>query len=266
MHELKVAAIGRTGRGDWGHQIDELWTGLPGVTLVAVADEAEEGLAKAVARHELPAAAGFRDWRKMLATVRPDIVALCMRDLDCRAEMAIAAAAAGVKGIFMEKPFVPTRAAADAVIKACTQSNTKLALAFVNRHAPAYSAVRDLIEAGRIGKVLELRGRGKEDQRGGGQDLWVLGCHVLDMMADLGGAGSSSRTSGSRSWALPAPSTSVPITCPTRISARRRCGGWTRSFRGGRSAPRGSACRPRRSRPSSGRPSAWRGAAARPRI
>lgn len=188
MDALKVAAIGRTGRGDWGHQIDELWTGLPGVELVAVADEAEEGLAKAVARHELPAAAGFRDWRQMLATVQPDIVAICMRDLDCRAEMAVAAAAAGVKGIFMEKPFVPTRAAADAVIKACTRSNTKLALAFVNRHAPAYAAVRDLIETGRIGKVLELRGRGKEDQRGGGQDLWVLGCHVLDMMADLGGA------------------------------------------------------------------------------
>lgn len=187
MDALKVAAIGRTGRGDWGHQIDELWTGLPGVELVAVADEAEEGLAKAVARHELPAAAGFRDWRQMLATVQPDIVAICMRDLDCRAEMAIAAAAAGVKGIFMEKPFVPTRAAADAVIKACTRSNTKLALAFVNRHAPAYAAVRDLIETGRIGKVLELRGRGKEDQRGGGEDLHVLGSHLLDLMVDLGG-------------------------------------------------------------------------------
>lgn len=188
MNAFKVAAIGRTGRGDWGHQIDELWAGLPGVELVAVADEAEEGLAKAVARHRLPAAAGFRDWQKMLATVKPDIVAICMRDIDCHAEMAIAAAAAGAKGIFMEKPFVPTRAAADAVIKACTQSNTKLSLAFVNRHSPAYATARDLIEEGRIGKVLELRGRGKEDQRGGGQDLWVLGCHVLDMMADIGGA------------------------------------------------------------------------------
>jgi predicted dehydrogenase len=36
--------------------------------------------------------------------------------------------------------------------------------------------------------VLELRARGKEDQRGGGEDLVVLGCHVLDMMVDLGGA------------------------------------------------------------------------------
>ena len=35
--------------------------------------------------------------------------------------------------------------------------------------------------------MLELRGRGKEDRRGGGEDLWVLGCHVLDMMVNLGG-------------------------------------------------------------------------------
>jgi predicted dehydrogenase len=188
MEPLTVAAIGRTGRGDWGHAIDEIWEDVPGTRLVAVADEAEAGLAKAVARHALPAAAGFRDWRTMLAEVQPDVVAICMRDIDCHAEMAIAAAAAGAKGILLEKPFVPTRAAADAVIAACTRSNTKLAVAFVNRHSPAYATARDLIEAGRIGKVLELRGRGKEDARGGGQDLWVLGCHVLDMMADIGGA------------------------------------------------------------------------------
>ena len=45
-----------------------------------------------------------------------------------------------------------------------------------------------VIEDGRIGKVLEIRARGKEDKRGGGEDLWVLGSHLLDMMADLGGA------------------------------------------------------------------------------
>ena len=191
MDALRVAAIGRTGRGDWGHAIDELWAGVDGVQLVAVADESEEGLAKAVVRNKLDASrpgVAFRDWRQMLAEVKPDIVAICMRQIDCHAEMAIAAAEAGVKGIFLEKPFVPTPAAADAVIAACRQANTKLALAYVNRHSPAYAAARDLIEDGRIGKVLEIRCRGKEDKRGGGEDLWVLGCHLLDLMADLGGA------------------------------------------------------------------------------
>ena len=55
MDTLRVAAIGRTGRGDWGHAIDTLWRNLPGVEVVAVADESEEGLAQAApaaaARH-----------------------------------------------------------------------------------------------------------------------------------------------------------------------------------------------------------------------
>ena len=191
MAPLRVVAIGRTGRGDWGHAIDQLWGGIEGAELVAVADESEEGLAKAIERNKLDASrpgVAYRDWKAILAAAKPDIVAICMRQIDCHAEMAIAAAEAGVKGIFMEKPFVRTLAEAEAVIAACTKSNTKLSLAYVNRHAPAYAAARDLIEDGRIGKVLELRGRGKEDARGGGEDLIVLGCHILDMMVDLGGA------------------------------------------------------------------------------
>lgn len=185
---MRAAAIGRTGRGDWGHAIDEVVARTPGVELVAVADEAEEGLAKAVARHSLGPAAGFRDWRKMLAEVRPELVAICMREVDCHAEMAIAAVEAGARGVFLEKPFVRTRAEAEAVIAACRKTGAKLGLAYVNHHAPAYAAVRELIADGRIGKVIELRGRGKEDRRGGGEDLVVLGCHVLDLMTDLGGA------------------------------------------------------------------------------
>jgi len=192
---LRAAVIGRTGRGDWGHAIDSLWNGVAGVDLVAVADESEEGLAKAIERNKLAgtsaaprADVAFRDWKAMLATVKPDIVAICMRHIDCHAEMAIAAAEAGAQGIFMEKPFVRTLAEADAVIAACRKADTKLSLAYVNRHSPAYAATRDLIEAGRIGKVLEIRCRGKEDKRGGGEDLIVLGCHVLDLMVDLGGA------------------------------------------------------------------------------
>ncbi|MFM1903771.1 MAG: hypothetical protein RLZZ440_1671 [Planctomycetota bacterium] len=183
----RVAVIGRTGRGDWGHAIDELWREIEVAEVVAAADDDAAGLAATAERHGLAGEAAFADWRQMLAAVQPDIVAICMRHIDCHAEMAIAAAEAGAKGIFMEKPFVRTPAEADAVIAACVKAGTKLSLAFVNRHAASYGMARDLIEAGRIGQVLEIRARGKEDHRGGGEDLWVLGSHVLDLMADLGG-------------------------------------------------------------------------------
>jgi predicted dehydrogenase len=47
--------------------------------------------------------------------------------------------------------------------------------------------VAKLIEEGLIGRVLEMRGRGKEDARGGSLDLWVLGSHVLNMGCYFGG-------------------------------------------------------------------------------
>jgi predicted dehydrogenase len=47
--------------------------------------------------------------------------------------------------------------------------------------------VKKLIADGVIGDLLELRGRGKEDARGGGEDLWVLGSHVLDLMRFFAG-------------------------------------------------------------------------------
>jgi dihydrodipicolinate synthase/N-acetylneuraminate lyase len=47
--------------------------------------------------------------------------------------MAIAAAEAGAKGIFMEKPFVRTRAEADSVIAACRKAGAKLGLSLLGR-------------------------------------------------------------------------------------------------------------------------------------
>ena len=46
METLRAAVIGRTGRGDYGHGLDEVWVDLPGVELVAVADDDKIGLAK----------------------------------------------------------------------------------------------------------------------------------------------------------------------------------------------------------------------------
>ena len=186
MDTLRVVAIGRTGAGDWGHAIDRLWLNAPGTEYVAVADATDEGAAEAAAR--LGGITPYTDWRKMLADEKPDVVVICMRHVDCHAEMAIAAAEAGAKGIFIEKPFVQTPAEADAVIAACQKAGTKLVCGFVNRYSETFARVREMIDDGRIGQLLELRGRGKEDARGGGEDLWVLGSHILDMMASLGGA------------------------------------------------------------------------------
>ena len=181
----RVAVIGHTGRGDYGHSIDSLWKAMPETELVAVADADPGGLAKA--KERLKVDAGFADYREMLRQTAPDIVAIGPRHIDQHRDFVIAGAAAGARGIYLEKPFCRTLAEADEMIAACDKSGTKLALAHRNRYHPALPAVQRLVADGGIGQLLEIRTRGKEDQRGGPLDLWVLGSHILNLLPVFAG-------------------------------------------------------------------------------
>lgn len=181
---MRIAIIGHTGRGNYGHGIDEVWLRNDGCEIVAVADADEKGRATAAKR--LKTSESFADYREMLDRAKPNIVAICPRWLDQHRDMAVAAAERGIH-IYMEKPFCRTLAEADEIIAACEKQNVKLALAHQTRYSPVLDTVRKIIEDGELGDLLEFRARGKEDARGGGEDLWVLGSHVLNLMHHLGG-------------------------------------------------------------------------------
>lgn len=203
--KFRVGVIGHTGRGNYGHQLDRVWRHVPETEIVAVADADEQGLAAAQKR--LGVGRGYRDYRQMLTELRPEIVAVCPRYVDEHCEMALAAIEAGARGIYVEKPFCRTPAEADAIVAACEKHGTKCAIAHRNRYHPAVplveSMARDALEArsarggiaalsrmfssGPLGRLLELRGRGKEDERGGVADLWVLGSHVINLAVHFGG-------------------------------------------------------------------------------
>lgn len=180
----KVAVIGHTGRGDYGHGIDTVWRDLPQCKVVAVADADEKGLAEAVKR--LGGVKGYGDYRAMLDEQKPDIVAVCPRWLDQHRQMVVACAERGAH-MYMEKPLCRTLDEADAMVEACRAKNVKVAIAFQTRYSPRLRAVWELIHEGALGRILELRGRGKEDARGGGEDLWVLGSHIMNLMHHFGG-------------------------------------------------------------------------------
>lgn len=184
--KLRVGVIGHTGRGNFGHGLDTVWLRVPETKIVCVADGNEAGLPEAKKR--LRVDNGFTDYRKMLAEIKPDIVAVCPRQPDQHRDMTIAAIEAGAKGIYIEKPFCRTPAEADEIKTACNKYNAKLAVAHRNRYHPTLQAIDKLIADGGIGKVLEIRGRGKGDRRGGAEDLWVLGSHVLNLVNYFGGA------------------------------------------------------------------------------
>lgn len=178
---FRVAAIGHTGRGDFGHSMDTFWKRVPGTELVAVSDPVEKGLNAAVKRLALRSEDGFSDYTTMLKEVRPDIVSVCPRHVDQHHAMIMASINSGVRGLYVEKPFCRDLQEADEIIAACKESGTKIAIAHRNRYKPVLPKLRKLIEDGAIGRLLEIRARGKEDRRGGGQDLWVLGSHLLNL-------------------------------------------------------------------------------------
>lgn len=185
QHRWRVAIIGHTGRGNYGHGLHTLWLELPETQIVGLADPDEKGRAAAQAAVGMPPA--FSDYREMLAQLQPEIVVVAPRHLDQHRDMAVAAARAGARGIYCEKPFCRTPAEADEIVAACREAGTKLAIAHRNRYHPAIPVVRQALESGEIGELLEIRGRGREDQRGGVQDLWVLGTHIFDMTRCFGG-------------------------------------------------------------------------------
>lgn len=184
QQKYRIGVIGHTGRGDYGHAVGRAWLQVPGCRVVGVADPNSEGLAQAVKR--LRAERGFADYREMLDTLKPDVVSICPRWLDQHHALARAAIDRGIH-VLMEKPFCRSLEEADDIVRACEKNQVKLAIAFQTRYSPRLQAVRNLLDDGRIGRLLELRGRGKEDQRGGGEDLWVLGSHIMNLMRTLAG-------------------------------------------------------------------------------
>ena len=184
MKKYRVAIIGRSGKGNYGHGLDKVWKEIPQAEIVGIADENPAGLKKTA--ESLGVKSRYSDYHKMLQAERPDIVSVAPRWLDCHHDMVLACAEQGAS-IFLEKPMCRTLAEADAMVRACEEKHVKLAIAHQTRYSPRIRAVQKLITEGKIGRLLELRGRGKEDHRGGGEDLWVLGTHIFDLMRIFAG-------------------------------------------------------------------------------
>jgi len=176
----RVGVIGRTGKGNYGHGLDTVWKDIPQAEVVAIADDHKGGREDAVKK--TGASHAYADYRDMLDKEKLDIVAVAPRWLDQHHDMVLACAERGCH-VYMEKPFSRTLEEADEMVRAVEMKHLKLAIAHTTRYTPSLPVIKNFIADGGIGDVLEVRARGKEDRnRGGGEDLWVLGTHMLDLM------------------------------------------------------------------------------------
>ena len=188
----RIGVVGATGRGDYGHAVDMAFKKLPNASIVGLADADTNGRDAAAKR--LQPERVFASYREMLDTVQCDVVAICPRWMDQHFDMLTAAIDAGCH-VYMEKPFCPTLDQSDTVLQALHKKNLKLAIAHTGQYSPTLQVVQRIIADGTIGELMELRGRGKEDQRGGGEDLWVLGSHILGLMRTVAGGNATTCSS-----------------------------------------------------------------------
>ena len=121
------------------------------------------------------------------AGARPEVVAICPRYADEHFQMTMSAIQSGTRALYVEKPFCRSLTEADAIIAACAQRNVKCAVAHRTRYHPVLPVVAGMLKEKAIGRFLEIRARGKEDERGGPLDLWVLGSHVLNVAHHFAG-------------------------------------------------------------------------------
>ncbi len=181
---LRAAVIGHTGRGDYGHGLQHIFKGRPGIELVGLADPVESGratMAKAIGAPRV-----YADWRELLEKERPQLVSIAMRHADQHAEIALTCLRAGAH-CYIEKPFVRSPDEADAVLADGEKRGRRIAVAHTMRMMPIVRRLKQALGEGLIGELRELRAFGKQDTRAGGEDMMVLGLHLFDLMRMFAG-------------------------------------------------------------------------------
>lgn len=181
----RVAVIGSTGKGDYGHGLDTAFQGVERAEIVAVADDNAVGLQ--LAGQRLKVDARFADYREMLDRVKPEVVCVGPRWVTDRVAVLQAVAQAGCH-VYCEKPFVADLASADAIKTAFDANRVRLAMAHQWRAMPPVQRALVEIRSGKYGRVLCMRARPKDDARGGGEELLVHGTHWFDVMIAVAGA------------------------------------------------------------------------------
>lgn len=168
-----------------GHGTHLAFQGLPGVEIVALADSNDDNIDERMANAD--AMRRYRDYREMIEREKPDAVVFGSREPEGRLEQLEFAARSGCH-ILCEKPLAATLEEADRLVALSDEYGVKIAVAHLARHAQVFRTMKRMIAEGAIGRPLAFYGRGKEDERGGGEDLVVLGTHILDIGCFLFGA------------------------------------------------------------------------------
>jgi predicted dehydrogenase len=123
----------------------------------------------------------YADYRQMLEREHPDVVSICTSAKPRARILAdVLAANAGVRAIWAEKPMAISLQEADEMVAGCREAGVLLAIGVSRCWDATYNRMRELIELGEIGDVLQISGLGR-------CALSHNGSHLLTIVAYLAG-------------------------------------------------------------------------------
>lgn len=167
------------------HGLHTAFRGLPNVDVVAHVDSDTEDLERKLSytgarRH-------YFTLPDMLEHESLDLVVLCSRHPYDHLGQIETVTEAGCH-LYCEKPLCASLLEADRIVALAERAQIKLCMAHPSRYALSFRTMKAMVEAGEIGTPVTIHGRGKSDHRGGGEDLIVLGTHILDLQTFFFGA------------------------------------------------------------------------------
>lgn len=178
--------VGVVGTGVMGKNHVRVLRELPDVELVGVAD-ADVSSATRVA--EANGTRGYRSHEELIEKERPDALTVAVPTNDHRA-VVVDAFAAGCH-VLVEKPIAATLAEADEVVEAARRAGRVLAVGHIERYNPAVQELKRRLDAGQMGKVIQLHARRLGPFPPRVRDVGVvvdLATHDLDVMRYLTGS------------------------------------------------------------------------------
>lgn len=158
---------------------------LPGVELAGIADDNRERGEQMAQRFDTR----YCDLDELLAADDIQGVIICSENARHR-EFTEAAARAG-KHVMVEKPIATTLEDAQGMIDACEAAGVKLQVAFPCRYIPAVQRVKEMVDSGRLGRLLGIRSSNHgtmpggwfiEKELSGGGAVMDHTVHVVDLI------------------------------------------------------------------------------------
>ncbi|HEX7282432.1 MAG TPA: Gfo/Idh/MocA family oxidoreductase [Vicinamibacterales bacterium] len=153
-----------------------------GLTPVAVCDVVDSNRVKAAAAVELPPDRLFDDAVRMFEAHQQADLVIIATTADSHRTLVEQAARSGARHILCEKPMATSVADCDAMIGACVESGSQLAINHQMRFMAQYTVVRDELATGRFGRLASMT------VTGGCFGLAMNGSHYCEAFAWLTGS------------------------------------------------------------------------------